>query len=301
MDLWIPVTIFAAFCQNARSALQRHLAGRLGTTGATFVRFGYGVPFALVYLAGLHWLGGHSLPEPNAPFAFYGMVGGIAQILATFLLVYLFSLRNFVAGTAYSKTEPVQAAIFGLVLLGETVTPLAGLAIAVGVVGVIFVSLAGKPVGFGSLVTALAGRPAQIGLASAAMFGLSAVCYRAASLSLGGPGFLMQAAFTLAFVTTFQTIAMIAWMAWREPDQLRASAVNWRGAVWVGLVGVAGSAGWFTAMTLEKVAYVRALGQIELIFTFIVSWRIFRETLHPAELIGTALIAGGIVLLLLGT
>ena len=67
MDLWIPVTIFAAFCQNARSALQRHLAGRLGTTGATFVRFGYGVPFALVYLAGLHWLGGHSLPEPNAP------------------------------------------------------------------------------------------------------------------------------------------------------------------------------------------------------------------------------------------
>lgn len=133
------------------------------------------------------------------------------------------------------------------------------------------------------------------------MFGLSAVCYRAASLSLGGPGFLMQAAFTLAFVTTFQTVVMIVWMAWREPDQLRASAVNWRGAVWVGLVGVAGSAGWFTAMTLEKVAYVRALGQIELIFTFIVSWRIFRETLHPSELIGTALIAGGIVLLLLGT
>jgi drug/metabolite transporter (DMT)-like permease len=301
MDMWIPITIFAAFCQNARSALQRHFAGKLGTTGATFVRFGYGVPFALIYLAGLHVVGGIPLPEPNVSFAIFGMAGGIAQILATFLLVYLFSLRNFVAGTAYSKTEPVQAAIFGLVLLGETVTPVAGLAIAVGVVGVIFVSLAGKPVSLGSLVTALAGRPAQIGLASAAMFGLSAVCYRAASLSLGGPGFLMQASFTLAFVTVFQTAAMVVWMLLRERGQLRASIENWRGAVWVGLIGVAGSAGWFTAMTLERVAYVRALGQIELIFTFIVSWRIFREKLHPAEAIGTALIATGIVLLLLGS
>ncbi len=301
MDLWIPITVFAAFCQNARSALQRHFTARLGTTGATFVRFGYGVPFALLYLAGLHVVGGMPLPEPNASFAIFGMIGGIAQILATFLLVYLFSLRNFVAGTAYSKTEPVQAAIFGLVLLGETITPLAGVAIAVGVVGVIFMSLAGKPVSAGALLTALTGRPAQIGLASAAMFGISAVCYRAASLALGGPGFLMQAGFTLAFVTAFQTLAMVAWMSLREPDQLRASLTHWRGAVWVGLVGVAGSAGWFTAMTLEKVAYVRALGQVELIFTFIVSWWFFREKLLPGEIVGTVLIAGGIVLLLLGT
>ena len=42
MELWIPITIAAAFLQNVRSTLQKYLKGRIGTTGATFVRFGYG-------------------------------------------------------------------------------------------------------------------------------------------------------------------------------------------------------------------------------------------------------------------
>ncbi|GGE90369.1 DMT family transporter [Stappia taiwanensis] len=300
MSLWIPITIFAAFCQNLRSALQKHLKGKLGTTGATFVRFGYGFPFALLYLAVLHFGLGYALPEASGTFLIAGALGGVAQILATFLLVHLFSFSNFVVGTAYSKTEPVQAAIFGLVLLGETITPAAGVAIVIGVGGVVLISLSGARVGPSALLSALTGRPALIGLASAAFFGISAVCYRAASLSLGGPNFMMQAAATLAFVTLFQTAAMVGWMAWREPDQLKASVVHWRSAIWVGLVGIAGSAGWFTAMTLEKVAYVRALGQIELVFTFLASWLVFRETVRPREALGTVLIASGIVLLLLG-
>lgn len=300
MDLWIPITVFAAFCQNARSALQKHLKGRLGTTGATFVRFGYGFPFALAYLAVLHFGLGYALPSPGADFWAIGAAGGLAQIAATFLLVHLFSYRNFVVGTAYSKTEPVQAAIFGLAFLGEAVTPLAALAIAIGVAGVVMISLAGQRVGLKSVLAALAGRPALIGLASAALFGVSAVCVRGASLSLGGPNFLMQAGFSLAYVTVFQTVAMVLWMAWREPGQLAASLASWRAAIWVGLSGVAGSAGWFTAMTLQQVAYVRALAQIELIFTFVVSWLVFRERVRGAEAAGAVLIAAGIVVLLLG-
>jgi drug/metabolite transporter (DMT)-like permease len=300
MDLWIPITVFAAFCQNARSALQKHLKGRLGTTGATFVRFGYGFPFALAYLAVLHVGLGYALPSPGADFWAIGAAGGLAQIAATFLLVHLFSYRNFVVGTAYSKTEPVQAAIFGLTFLGEAVTPLAALAIAIGVAGVVMISLAGQRVGLKSVLAALAGRPALIGLASAALFGVSAVCVRGASLSLGGPNFLMQAGFSLAYVTVFQTVAMVLWMAWREPGQLAASLASWRAAIWVGLSGVAGSAGWFTAMTLQQVAYVRALAQIELIFTFLVSWLVFRERVRGAEAAGAVLIAAGIVVLLLG-
>ncbi|WP_425088628.1 EamA family transporter [Stappia sp.] len=300
MELWIPITIFAAFCQNARSALQKHLKGRLGTTGATFVRFGYGFPFALAYLALLVYGFGYALPSPGAEFWAIGAAGGLAQIAATFLLVHLFSYRNFVVGTAYSKTEPVQAAVFGLVFLGETVTAMAAFAIATGVAGVVMISLAGQRVGVRSVLAALTGRPALIGLASAALFGVSAVCVRGASLSLGGPNFLMQAGFTLAYVTVFQTLAMALWMIWREPDQLAASLASWRTAVWVGLSGVAGSAGWFTAMTLQQVAYVRALAQIELVFTFLVSWLVFHERVRTAEAAGALLIVAGIVVLLLG-
>ncbi len=305
MEFWVLITIFAAFCQNLRSALQKHLKGALGTTGATFIRFGYGFPVALIYVCALHFGFDFAWPEPNLSFFAFGAVGGLAQIFATFLLVYLFSYRNFAIGTAYSKTEPMQAAIFGLVILGETVTMNAVVAIIVGVIGVALISLARSSMTPRSIIAALMGRSALVGLASAALFGVSAVAYRAASLSLasapfsGDAGFLMQAGFTLAFVTVFQTIVMAVWMRWREADELRACFVNWRVAGWVGVVGVVGSAGWFTAMTLQNVAYVRALAQIELVFTFAASWFFFREKINVWEFLGCLLIIGGILILLL--
>lgn len=302
MPLWIPITITAAFLQNLRSALQRHLKGRMGTTGATFARFGFGFPFAVLYVFALGFLFDMGLPTPNATFLFAVAFGGIAQILATFLLVYLFSFRNFMVGTAYSKTEPMQAALFGLLILGEAIAPLAFVAIVVGVFGVGLISVAGRGGGarrgWKALADGLVSREAGIGLLSGALFGVSAVCFRWASLSLGDGGVLMRAAMTLAFATGIQTLAMLAWMALRDRAELKAVARAWRPALLVGIVGVCGSAGWFTAMTLEKVAYVRALGQIELVFTFASSVFWFRETITRMELAGCLLIVGGIVVLL---
>ena len=299
MELWIPITIAAAFLQNLRSALQKHLKGRLTTTGATFVRFGYGFPFAIVYVAVLHYALAMAWPAPGLAFFTYGALGGLAQIAATFLLVYLFSLRNFVVGTAYSKTEPVQAAIFGIILLGDTISLGAGVAIVIGIAGVIMISVAREERGIKALIPALTSRSAAIGLLSGALFGVSAVCYRGASTSLAGPNFIMQAAFTLACVSVFQTAVMAAYMVLRERATLKAVCVHWRPALMVGLAGIAGSAGWFTAMTIQNVAYVRALGQIELIFTFIASWVFFSERSNRSEIVGVILIAGGILILLL--
>ena len=301
MELWIPITLFAAFCQNLRSALQKHLKGRLGTSGATLVRFAYGFPFALASVLVLHLAFGMPFPDMNGRFLLAAALGGFAQIIATLLLVHLFSFRNFAVGTAYSKTEPVQAAIFGAVILGEHVTGLTAAAIGIGVAGVILISMARVPLTGRAIVASLAGRPALIGLASAAFFGGSAALYRMASLSLEGPGYLMQAAYSLAVVTLMQTVAMGLYMAWREPDQLAASIRHWRQAVWVGLAGVAGSAGWFTAMTLQQVAYVRALAQVELVFTLIASWFFFKERINGREITGCVLIVAAILVLLSGT
>ncbi|MCG8561628.1 MAG: DMT family transporter [Hyphomicrobiales bacterium] len=298
--LWIPITIAAAFLQNLRSAVQKHLKGRLSTTGATFVRFGYGVPLAIVYVAVLHYGLGMDWPAPNGAFLVYAAGGGLAQIIATFLLVHLFSFRNFAVGTAYSKTEPVQAAIFGIIILGDQISPGAAVAILVGLAGVMAISVAHHPMTLGALVRSLAERTALIGLVSGAFFGISAVLYRAASLSLGGPGFLMQAGFTLACVSAFQTVVMLAYMRWREPGQITACLRHWRPALLVGVAGICGSACWFTAMTIQNVAYVRALGQIELVFTFAASYFFFRERVNRMEAIGIALIVACILILLLG-
>ncbi|WP_269586200.1 EamA family transporter [Roseibium sp. Sym1] len=295
MELWIPITIGAAFCQNLRTAMQKHLKGQLGTTGATFVRFGYGVPFAIAYLAVLHLVFGYALPRPTLTLLVAGALGGLAQILATFLLIHLFSYRNFAVGTAYSKTEPIQAALFGFLVLGEQITLTAGVCILIGITGVIVISLARVPLTAAAIRSSLVGRPALIGLASAAFFGASAVAYRTASLSLEGTGVPMQAAYALVFATLFQTIVMAVWMAAREPDQLRASLTAWRAAVWVGASGVAGSIGWFTAMTLQNVAYVRALAQVELVFTFLASWLVFKEVIVRSEIFGCILIVAAVV------
>jgi drug/metabolite transporter (DMT)-like permease len=298
MELWIPITIAAAFLQNLRSALQKQLQGSLGTRGASFVRFGYGFPLAILYVAVLNRVLGLPFPALTWSFAFWAVVGGLAQIFATMLLVHLFSLRNFAVGTAYSKTEPVQAALFGFLLLGERLTPGAVGAIIVGVVGVMLISVARAPLSWRNTFVALTGRVALIGIASGAVFGVSAVAYRSASLSLDGPGPIMNAAVTLACVTTFQTAFMLVWMGWKDRGEIIDVLKSWRSSALVGIAGVLGSACWFTAMSLQQVAYVRALGQVELVFTFMASYFLFHERVNRTEVIGCLLIVCGIVGLL---
>jgi len=280
--------------------LQKHLKSRLSTAGATSARFVFALPLAALYVAGLTVLPGNDLPDPGAVFLGYILLGGLAQILATALLVYLFSFRNFAVGTTYSKTETVQTALFGLVLLGEIPSLGASLAILISLAGVVALSAEKSAVGLGRLLGAFTERTALIGLASGGFFGVSAVSYRAAALSLGGPGFLLPAGFTLASVLVFQTAVMALYLAWREPGQLPEVLRAWRSAGWVGVTGMLASVGWFTAMTLENAAYVRALGQIELVFTFAAAQLVFRERTTRRELAGILLIVGGILILLLG-
>ncbi|HTO33882.1 MAG TPA: EamA family transporter [Pararhizobium sp.] len=302
MQTWIVITIAAAFLQNIRSAMQKHLKGVMGTTGATFVRFGYGVPFALLYLAIL-WRGfDRPLPVPDAHFFLWAVIGGLSQIAATFLLVHLFSFRNFAVGTAYSRTEPAQAALFALVFLGEAASRGTLVAIAISVVGVMIISVARTPLSVKSLVTSVFTRTAGIGLLSGTFFGLSAVSYRSASLalapSLPEPDFVMQASFTLGFVILLQTVTMLAWILIREPEELKRVVKAWRPGLLVGFAGASASFGWFMAMTLQQAAIVKVVAQVEMLFTFASAVFIFREWINKLEVLGCLLIVLGVVMLL---
>ena len=287
--------------QNLRSALQKHLKGSLSTSGATFCRFVYAAPLA-PRLRGPARPGIRLRVARTEP-AFRALRDAgrpDARSARPPLLVYLFSLRNFAVGTTYSKTETVQTAIFGLVILGEPVSSTAAFAIVLSLVGVMSISAAKSHLTLRNLLLGWTGRAAFIGMLSGTFFGLSAVAYRAAALSLGGDGFLMQAAFTLACVVVFQTAVMAAWIRVREPGELTRVIRGWRVASLVGVSGMIGSVGWFTAMTIENAAYVRAVGQVELVFTFIASYFFFRERSTAPEVAGILLIVSGIVILLLG-
>jgi len=299
LDFWIPLTIAGAFFQNLRSALQKHLKSRLSDAGATYVRFFYAWPFALIYCWSLSEFGGLAVPTANAMFLLYCLLGGISQIVFTFLLVWMFSFRNFAVGTTYSKTEVLQVAILGFVLLDDTVTALAALAIGFSLIGVVALSVAQSKISFANLFTSLTKKATVIGLASGVFVGASVVFYRAAALSLEAGGATMRAAFALAVSVVLQTIIMGIYLRLREPEQLKAIVYEWRWSSLIGIAGVLASICWFTALTLQNAAYVRALGQIELVFTFIASILFFKEKTKALEYAGIALIIAAILILVL--
>ncbi|HBN31392.1 MAG TPA: hypothetical protein DD416_09255 [Rhodobacteraceae bacterium] len=300
MELWIPITIFAAFMQNIRFMLQKHLkTTRLSTGGATFSRFVFAAPLAMLLVLVLIISGLREMPGVNARFFLFAMTGGVTQILATVCIVVLFAERNFTVGITLKKTETMQTAIIALIVLGEAVSLWGIIAILIGLVGVILLSDPPKTSVKLGTKARLFNRASGFGLAAGALFGVSATGYRGASLALDGGDFLIRASVTLAFVTLFQTIAMAIWLQWREVGQMTAVMRSWRVTMFVGLTGVLGSLGWFMAFTLQNAAYVKALGQIELVFTFLASYFFFKERSSNREMLGIGLVIASILVLVM--
>ncbi|MEZ5985562.1 MAG: DMT family transporter [Hyphomonas sp.] len=295
MELWIPVTLVAAFSQNVRNALQKTLKGRLSTWGATASRFVFAAPLAVLFCLVLLQATGERAGQPPHVFYLWGMAGGLAQIVATGLLIHLFSYTNFAVATAFTKTEPLQTALFGIVLLGDRLTAGAAIGIVISLVGVVLVSM---PQDEGTRRWKL-DRKVWIGVLSGGLFGLSAVAYRGASLSLAEGSVLVRASVTLAFVTVFQALAILGWLAWRERGEVTRLLQAWRVASLVGISGMFGSLCWFTAFTLENAAHVRAVGQVEVIITLAISILFFREKVTLREIAGVLLVAAGVVALVL--
>jgi len=145
--LWAIFTVIAAFAQTVRNAMQRELTGSLGTVGATHVRFLFGFPFAVIFLIALVLATGAPLPRPGLIFWPWVFAGAFIQMAATALMLAAMTGRSFVVTIAYTKTEPIQVAIFGLIFLGDTVTWPMMTAILVATGGVLVMST--KPGGMG--------------------------------------------------------------------------------------------------------------------------------------------------------
>lgn len=297
--LWIPVTIGAALAQTMRNAAQRHLTPVLGTLGATLVRFVYGLPFALLWLGAVMVVGGFTLPAPNAGFAWWIVVSSVSQIAATALLLRVMAERNFALGTAYAKTEVIQVALFGLVFLGDPLTPAAVAAIIIGTFGVLLLSPIDRRRPLRTLISGWTTRSALLGLASGSCFGVAAVGYRGAALALEGAAFPMAAACTLVAAQMLQTVLLGGWLAARDVEIVKRVGREWRKSLFAGLMGATASGCWFTALAIETAAHVRTLGLIELFFSYAIARRFFRERVTRIELTGLLLLLTGLVIVTL--
>lgn len=293
--LWIPLVLAAAAAQTVRNAAQRSLIKSAGVLPATFVRFFYGMPFSVAGFAAIAVVTAHPLPSPSAAFLAWVSLGAIAQVAATSFFIGAMSRRSFVVVVVYSKTEILQIGLYSVLFLGERLSALAVGAIVLATTGVLLLS--GKTVaqnhsGAGSWVSS----GALLGLAAGAAYALSAVGYRGAMIALQHPEPWVAGTYSVVWAQSIQVALLGGFLAMRNRRGLLQVMIEWRVSLLAGLMGALASMGWLTAYAMRSAVDVRIVGLVEVIYSYVLSRRVFRESVTRAELLGIGLVVVGIVL-----
>jgi len=226
-------------------------------------------------------------------------LGGVTQILGTWALLKTFAHRNFAVGSAFSKTEALQAAVYGSVFLAIPLSGASWLAVIIGVIGVVFLMLP-RQENVNRLRWSASLSPASgYGLLSGASFAVSTLCvFEANQMSALAPA--AAAATTLIIMTPIQVLVVTVWLALTEPHEFTHIRRLWRSGLFIGICGALGSIGWFTAMSYQSPGVVRTLGQIEFLFTLAITHFFFGEAIFRREWIGILIILASALLLVVG-
>lgn len=288
-EMWIIATLCAASFQTIRFTLQKILAdGNLSPLGATYSRFIFAAPWIVLFSLIFLLLTNVSIPDLESQFLLFAVGGGLAQILATVCVILVFKSRNFAVGITLKKTEVILTALVGLILIGEGVSTISMFLICLGGAGVFFLSKKVSSVDRSNF--SILNKSAVYGLLSGLLFAISAVCYRSATLSVVSDLVYLRAGFTLLIVILSQSFVMTIWLALVEPGQIKLVWLERKKGFWVGVTSLGGSFFWFTAFTLQNAAYVKAVGQIELIFSLLITTLFFKERILNREILGMLLI-----------
>ena len=300
MYIWIPITILAAIMQTTRTSLQKSLKVNLSSQSITWIRYLFGLPIVVVYILILGFIG-LDFPVINRMFIIYSLIAGFFQILGTILLVSLFSHRNFAVSTAYAKTEAIQVVIIGTILFDQHISFTSTIAILIGVLGVILISLVQDNVSWYSLFIGLRHKYVLIGICCVASFSIDALLIREAILILEISSPVMGAATSLLAIVIINLIMLGGWILITEKDAFRSIYSYRNKSALVGLTSALGSIAWFSAFALTEVAYVKAVGQIEVIFSILVTQKLFKEGMNRLELLAVFLIGISILVLVYST
>lgn len=282
--IWPFLVVASGGLQVVRNAAQRGLTAQLGVMGATYVRFAYGLPFALLWLGGMLAVRGPT-GAPSAVFFAWILFAAAIQALATACLVLSMRSRAFAVATAFTKSEVLCTAAFGILLIHDVITPGDWIGATLGTIGIFLMAHVS--------VDRAALKAAASGVLAGVLFALSSVAVRGASLTWGGD-LWVASAIALSFNLLAQTIGGGVLMAFAAPDKLKVMAREWRACLAPGAAGGMASAFIFVAFAIGPSAgAVKAVQLVDMILAFAVSHRLFRERVRLIEVLGMALILAG--------
>lgn len=290
--MWVPITLAAATFQILRTARQHRLRERLSVNEAGFVRYAFGLPFALVAALATFVVVGRDVPSIPARFWLIVAGAGVAQIGGTLALLRSFDLRDFAIGTVYSKSEVILVAAVSAIALDEPLTAWGWVAAAVVVVGLAWLAAPRK---IGDALRSAADPAALMGVLAGLGFALAAAGLRGASTSLGDGSTWDRAILTLTVMLAIQSVVNATQIGASRRDSLRSVGAAWRPALAVGILSLAGSTCWTLAVTLTNAAKVRTLGQVELLLAFAISVLWLRERHVRAEYLASGLVLVGVI------
>lgn len=290
--LWIAAALIAAAAQTARNAAQSSLTRAIGTLGATQVRFLFGLPFAVIFLALVSLVTGQTPPALTTRAIGFTAMGAVAQIAATALMLLLMQSRSFAVTTAWIKTEPVLVALAAALILHDPLSAPMFMAIAIATIGVLMMTVKSSTSMLGE------GRAATTGLFAAFLFGLSAIGFRGGITALPQGDFLIRASTILVLSLALQSLMLAAYLGIFNRAALTGSVKVWRSSLFAGFLGAFASQFWFIGFSLTSAANIRTLALVEMIFALAVSRYLFRQPVSKRQLTGMALIVAGIAMLL---
>ena len=294
---WVIFTVLAAFFQNLRTSLQKRLNKNLSLVASAYVRFAFALPFAfIIFFINFRSLDIVQIILDQNNFIYYTFLGAIFQVIFTLLLLYLFKFSNFVVGTSLSKTEVIQIAIFEYIILKDKLNLFGIIGIIVATIGVIVITIKDIKLFFKNFFS----KVTLIGLTTGLILGLSVVYFRAAALSLENFSSNFDKAITTLFFGLFiQTAVVTTYLLIFEKSEFKKFYQNKVEICFTGLAGFLATLSWFFAFTLIQSSFVRAVGQIEILFSYMSSKYLFKEKITFIEIMGIIIFISGATLLLL--
>lgn len=287
---WIAFTVLAAFMQAWRNAFQAELGKTVGVLGVTLARFLWASPLAASYLCFLYVWEPAPLPQISSDLVLFITGAAVMQIVATSLMVQLFRRSNYAVGAGLAKSEALAAAILGVLFFGTSLSLFGWLGVLIGGIAVFLLSSHGNLKSVSPITVIL-------GLLCGTSFAITSLWVRQASLTLSLPT-THRAAWVLLCVICLQTVMLTAYLLTKDSTTFRDLLRHWRMGISVSIFSCIGSIGWFSAMALEIVPYVKTLGQIEVFFMMAIGTWWLKQKPAAKDGIGLLLIALAAIIVL---
>lgn len=293
---WITLSLLAGTFQTIRNSLSKTASKNLSPIAVTFTRFFYAIPVVLLFL----FLGnyfGLNLGKLTLSFFYTAVFGALGQIIGSAFLFYLIDKGGFNKGVMFSRTEVIFAAIFGALFFSQAISLFDWLGVFLATVGVFLIAIGRQNLTLVNFVSSMKDSKTLIGISSGFFMALATLFISVSTRSIQGGDNIMNSALSLLLIIIIQSVILSVYIFFKENSEIGRLLKTWKFDFFVGFFSALGSLCWFIAFSLQNVALVRVVGQIEILLTLLIAIFIFKEKLSFKELLGSFILLSGIVTL----